>query len=74
MAGTNTSKATDAALALAPAVILVAPQLGENIGMCARAMLNCGVTELRIVKPRDGWPNPAAISAASGAIDEDVLL
>lgn len=68
MAGTNTSKAADAMLALAPAVILVAPQLGENIGMCARAMLNCGVTELRIVKPRDGWPNPAAIAAASGAI------
>lgn len=68
MAGTNTSKAADSALTLAPAVILVAPQLGENIGMCARAMLNCGVTELRIVRPRDGWPNPAAISAASGAI------
>lgn len=53
---------------LAPAIILVRPQLGENIGMCARAMLNCGVTELRIVSPRDGWPNPAAVSAASGAI------
>jgi tRNA/rRNA methyltransferase len=46
----------------------VHPQLGENIGMCARAMLNCAVTELRIVKPRDGWPNEAAVSAASGAI------
>ena len=53
---------------LAPVVILVRPQLGENIGMCARAMLNCGVTELRIVKPRDGWPNDDAIAAASGAI------
>lgn len=53
----------------APAVILVRPQLGENIGMCARAMLNCAVTELRIVKPRDGWPNADAVSAASGAID-----
>lgn len=51
-----------------PAIILVKPQLGENIGMCARAMLNCGVTELRLVSPRDGWPNPSAISAASGAI------
>lgn len=67
MAGTDTSK--DLTLnALAPVIVLVRPQLGENIGMCARAMLNCGVTELRIVKPRDGWPNEAAVSAASGAI------
>lgn len=50
-----------------PAVILVDPQLGENIGMCARAMLNCGLTELRLVRPRDGWPNEAAVSAAAGA-------
>ena len=50
-----------------PAVILVDPQLGENIGMCARAMLNCGLTELRLVRPRDGWPNEAAVKAASGA-------
>jgi tRNA/rRNA methyltransferase len=70
MAGTNLTRGmvpTD--IALAPAVILVRPQLGENIGMCARAMLNCGVTELRIVAPRDGWPNPDAVAAASGAID-----
>lgn len=51
-----------------PKIILVRPQLGENIGMCARAMLNCGLTDLRIVAPRDGWPNDAAISAASGAV------
>ena len=51
----------------APAVILVKPQLGENIGMVARAMLNCGLTDLRLVAPRDGWPNEAAVSAASGA-------
>lgn len=50
-----------------PAVILVQPQLGENIGTAARAMLNCGLTELRLVKPRDGWPNDRAIAAASGA-------
>jgi tRNA/rRNA methyltransferase len=50
-----------------PVIILVVPQLGENIGMVARAMLNCGCTELRLVNPRDGWPNPAAVSAASGA-------
>ncbi|MCG8508622.1 MAG: RNA methyltransferase [Rhodospirillales bacterium] len=51
----------------APAVILIKPQLGENIGMAARAMLNCGLAEMRLVAPRDGWPNPAAEAAASGA-------
>ncbi|WP_281300051.1 MULTISPECIES: RNA methyltransferase [unclassified Iodidimonas] len=51
----------------APIVILVRPQLGENIGKAARAMLNFGLTELRLVAPRDGWPNPAAGPAASGA-------
>jgi len=50
-----------------PAVILVRPQLGENIGMCARAMMNCGLVDLRIVAPRDGWPNDKARAAASGA-------
>ncbi len=50
-----------------PAILLVRPQLGENIGMAARAMLNCGLDELRIVAPRDGWPNPAARAAAAGA-------
>jgi tRNA/rRNA methyltransferase len=50
-----------------PAIILVRPQLGENIGMASRAMLNCGLGELRLVAPRDGWPNPAAQRAASGA-------
>lgn len=53
--------------AAAPAVILVAPQLGENIGMAARAMLNCGLTELRLVRPRDGWPSDTAWTASSGA-------
>jgi tRNA/rRNA methyltransferase len=50
-----------------PAIILVAPQLGENIGTAARAMYNCGLTDLRLVKPRDGWPNKKAQAAASGA-------
>ncbi|HYE00596.1 MAG TPA: RNA methyltransferase [Alphaproteobacteria bacterium] len=50
-----------------PVVILVHPQMGENIGACARAMLNCGLTELRLVKPRDGWPNERATANASGA-------
>lgn len=50
-----------------PVIVLVRPQLGENIGKAARAMLNFGLTELRLVAPRDGWPNPAAGPAASGA-------
>ena len=48
-------------------MILCRPQLGENIGLAARAMLNCGLTELRLVAPRDGWPNDKASAAASGA-------
>jgi tRNA/rRNA methyltransferase len=51
----------------APAIVLVRPQLGENIGKAARAMLNFGLTDLRLVAPRDGWPNPAAGPAAAGA-------
>ena len=50
-----------------PAIILVRPQLAENIGKAARAMLNFGLTDLRLVNPRDGWPNPDAGPAASGA-------
>ena len=50
-----------------PVVILVEPQLGENIGATARAMLNCGLTDLRLVAPRDGWPNRQAWGMASGA-------
>jgi len=50
-----------------PVFVLVRPQLGENIGKAARAMLNFGLTELRLVAPRDGWPNPQAGPAASGA-------
>jgi tRNA/rRNA methyltransferase len=55
----------------APAIVLVRPQLGENIGKAARAMLNFGLTDLRLVTPRDGWPNPSAGPAASGA---DIVL
>ena len=54
-----------------PVIVLVRPQLGENIGKAARAMLNFGLTDLRLVDPRDGWPNPAAGPAASGA---DIVL
>jgi tRNA/rRNA methyltransferase len=50
-----------------PIIVLVEPQLGENIGMCARAMLNCGLDRLRLVRPRDGWPNPAAVATAADA-------
>jgi tRNA/rRNA methyltransferase len=64
MAGTDTSTQV---LGGGPVVILVDPQLGQNIGMVARAMLNCGLEQLRLVRPRDGWPNSAAESAASGA-------
>ena len=54
-----------------PVIVLVRPQLGQNIGKAARAMLNFGLTEMRLVAPRDGWPNPDAGPAASGA---DVVL
>lgn len=54
-----------------PVIVLVRPQLGENIGKAARAMLNFGLTELRLVTPRDGWPNPDAGPASAGA---DIVL
>ncbi len=54
-----------------PVFVLVRPQLGENIGKAARAMLNFGLTEMRIVAPRDGWPNPDAGPSAAGA---DIVL
>ncbi len=50
-----------------PVILLVRPQLGENIGAAARAMWNFGLDRLRLVAPRDGWPNPAAVAMASGA-------
>lgn len=50
-----------------PAFVLVRPQMGENIGAAARAMLNFGLTRMRVVAPRDGWPNPRAAATASGA-------
>ena len=51
----------------APTFILVRPQMGENIGAAARAMLNFGLDRMRIVDPRDGWPNSKAVAMASGA-------
>jgi len=59
--------APDTALGEGPAVVLVAPQMADNIGMVARAMANFGLDELRLVAPRDGWPNEKARAAASGA-------
>jgi tRNA/rRNA methyltransferase len=50
-----------------PVIVLVRPQLGENIGKAARAMLNFGLSEMRLVTPRDGWPNPSAGPASAGA-------
>ena len=57
----------DPLLHTGPAIILVEPQLGENIGMVARAMLNCGLTDLRLVKPRDGWPSAEAVATSADA-------
>ncbi|WP_375452009.1 RNA methyltransferase [uncultured Devosia sp.] len=65
MAGTDSS--IEIVLAPGPAIILCEPQLGENIGTAARAMANFGLWDLRLVRPRDGWPNEKAINAASRA-------
>ena len=54
---------------LTPVVILARPQMGENIGAAARAMKNCGLISMRLVSPRDGWPNPAAEPMAANAKD-----
>jgi len=67
MAGTNRPLQDQSLAADAPTIILVEPQLGENIGSVARAMLNFGLTDLRLVRPRDGWPNARAIANAAGA-------
>ncbi len=67
MSGSGTDKTKSGVELAGPIVILVEPQLGENIGMAARAMGNFGLTRLRIVNPRDGWPNVHARRAASGA-------
>ena len=67
MPGAGTDKTKRWVEQPAPVVILVEPQLGENIGTTARAMANFGLSELRLVKPRDEWPNARAWAAASGA-------
>ena len=67
MSGSGTDKTKSGIDLDGPVVILVEPQLGENIGMAARAMGNFGLSRLRIVNPRDGWPNVHAKRAAAGA-------
>src|SRR5437868_14278415 len=77
MPGSGTDKTRRWIETRGPAVILVGPQLGDNIGAAARAMANFGLSRLRLVKPRDGWPNPRAYVAASGAdrvLDEAALF
>lgn len=67
MPGAGTDKTKRWIEAPGPVVVLVEPQLGDNVGAAARAMANFGLARLRLVKPRDGWPNPRAWVAASGA-------
>jgi len=71
MAGTDRSRAGEFTVGTGPAVVLIDPQLGENIGTAARAMWNFGLSDLRLVRPRDGWPNERARAASSGA---DVVI
>jgi tRNA/rRNA methyltransferase len=76
MPGAGTDKTKRWVVTDGPVVILVEPQLGDNVGAAARAMANFGLSRLRLVKPRDGWPNPRAWVAASGAdriLDEATL-
>lgn len=72
MPGAGTDRTRPTQHSLAPVIILVEPQMAENIGMCARAMANFGLVELRLVQPRDGWPSDGSLpngaaQAASGA-------
>jgi len=67
MTGSGTDKTKTPVQVAGPSIVLVEPQLGENIGMAARAMGNFGLTDLRLVKPRDGWPSLQAQRAAAGA-------
>src|SRR5689334_21992558 len=77
MPGAGTDKTKRWVAEPAPVVILVEPQLGEIIGAAARAMANFGLSRLRLVKPRQSWPNPQAKKMASGAdriLDEAVIF
>lgn len=68
MTGTDHSLQTDDDGRNAPLVVLVQPQMGENIGAAARAMMNCGLRRMRLVQPRDGWPNERADAMSAGAL------
>src|SRR5215467_262286 len=67
MTGSGTDRSKAGLTLEGPVIILVEPQLGENIGMAARAMGNFALTRLRLVNPRDGWPNVSAERAGAGA-------
>jgi tRNA/rRNA methyltransferase len=67
MPGAGTDKTKTWVVAPAPILVLVEPQLGENIGAAARVMANFGLSQLRLIKPRQGWPNPKAKAMAAGA-------
>ena len=67
MPGAGTDHTKEWAEVAGPVVVLVEPQLGENIGSAARAMANFGLSRLRLIKPRDGWPSGRAVAAAAGA-------
>jgi len=69
MAGTDRTVTVDRQAEAAPAIILVRPQMGENIGAAARAMKNFALAEMRLVDPRDGWPNEKAVAMSSRADD-----
>jgi len=68
MPGSGTDKTKPWTDVGGPIVVLVEPQLGQNIGTAARAMANFGLTRLRLVKPRDGWPDIQAVRAAGGRL------
>src|SRR5438093_8158304 len=76
MPGAGTDKTKRWIKTPAPIIVLVEPQLGENIGAAARAMANFGLSRLRLVKPREPWPNPQAQKMAAGAdrVLEEVKL
>src|SRR5215510_12314132 len=67
MPGSGTDRTKPWTDVAGPIVVLVEPQLGENIGTAARAMANFGLSRLRLIKPRDGWPSGRAVAAAAGA-------
>src|SRR5204863_6067066 len=76
MPGAGTDKTRNWIETPGPIIILVEPQLGENIGAAARVMANFGLARMRLIAPRDGWPNTQAQRSASGAdriLDDAVL-